>query len=507
MFIIPYNPCWRGFWFSYLNSFVRFSNLKNSFLKWIEDLEVSIWVFCESFKMDYYYPYDPMDKRLLQTQPIKVLINIFIWTIFTTLLWIIFTVLFTLCCIIYYILKYVLISLWYITITFLYLFVLWTIYKFIAVILLEVVGVGALALLNMLLILFIISNIGVGPLKRIEKSTYIYNWRRPNDRYTYDRESYPLYEVKIGGISLAEWVIVGLLLIIVFLFLILPLISLIVNLYIGLLFSSGYIFVYLLTWFNWFNSFVFEINEVDLMLLSLSSIPIKSKSKSKSKPGSKTNSNLREEKVILKEEPFTSNKFKLFNGLELPGVLFHFSEIHPKLMDEFEKCLSSTPDISSIYYIIDKIEWEIEKARSITEHGFIHSDDLTNSYAFPVISGLVGLILNEPIEVGEYRFGLCNLISDVKTQIAYKLAQWWTLHSNFTWNNETTIIDYIRAIIPYHQILVQARNASRTQTPWINEVHVTSWKVSKHLNPALIKRYENSLRTQDWDSDKKDMMR
>jgi hypothetical protein len=85
-------------------------------------------------------------------------------------------------------------------------------------------------------------------------------------------------------------------------------------------------------------------------MLSLSSIPIKSK------PGSKTNSNLREEKVIPKEEPFTSNKFKLFNGLELPGVLFHFSEIDPMLMDEFEKCLSSTPDISSIYYIIDKME-------------------------------------------------------------------------------------------------------------------------------------------------------
>jgi hypothetical protein len=110
-------------------------------------------------------------------------------------------------------------------------------------------------------------------------------------------------------------------------------------------------------------------------------------------------------------------------------------------------------------------------------------------------------------EVGDYKPGLCNLISDVKTPISYKLAEWWTLHSNFTWDNDTTIIDYIRAILPYHQNLVNTRNASKTRTPWINEVHVTSWKVSNHLNPKLIERYENSLRKQDWDADKKNMMR
>jgi hypothetical protein len=137
----------------------------------------------------------------------------------------------------------------------------------------------------------------------------------------------------------------------------------------------------------------------------------------------------------------------------------------------------------------------------IQESKFLNNDT-TQIFISTMFSSLLW-DSKDPIEVGDYKPGLCNLISDVKTRIALKLAQWWTLHSNFTLNNETTIIDYIRAIIPYHQILVQARNASRTQTPWINEVHVTSWKISKHLNPAWIKRYENSLKTQDWNADKK----
>jgi hypothetical protein len=63
---------------NYLNSFVRFVNLKNSFLKWIEDLEVSVWIFCYQFKWDFilniYRPF----KLLLQTKSIKELITYFI---------------------------------------------------------------------------------------------------------------------------------------------------------------------------------------------------------------------------------------------------------------------------------------------------------------------------------------------------------------------------------------------------------------------------------------------
>jgi len=92
--------------------------------------------------------------------------------------------------------------------------------------------------------------------------------------------------------------------------------------------------------------------------------------------------------------------------------------------------------------------------------------------------------------LGDYKPGLCNLISDVKTFQAIKGSSWWTLHSNFTWTKETTIIDFIRAILPYHQTLVQARNVSKFQFPWINEVHVTSWKVSNELNKSLIQRAE-----------------
>jgi len=92
------------------------------------------------------------------------------------------------------------------------------------------------------------------------------------------------------------------------------------------------------------------------------------------------------------------------------------------------------------------------------------------------------------IEVGDYKYGLCNLISDVKTSLNLKCSSFWTLHSNFTWSDNVTIIDYIKAIIPYHQKLIQARNVSNFQTPWVNEVHVTSWKVSDQLNKKLIKR-------------------
>jgi hypothetical protein len=95
-------------------------------------------------------------------------------------------------------------------------------------------------------------------------------------------------------------------------------------------------------------------------------------------------------------------------------------------------------------------------------------------------------------EVGDYKPGLCNLISDVKTPLAIRVGEWCTLHSNFTWDSRITIIDYIRAIIAYHQTLINTSNASAIETYWINEVHVTSWKVSNHLNNALIKRYDNN---------------
>jgi len=68
--------------------------------------------------------------------------------------------------------------------------------------------------------------------------------------------------------------------------------------------------------------------------------------------------------------------------------------------------------------------------------------------------------------VGSYSPGLCNLISDVKTMFALKVCAYWTLHSNFTYSKDVTIIDYIKAIIPYHQKLVNARNVSAWQYPW-----------------------------------------
>jgi hypothetical protein len=138
------------------------------------------------------------------------------------------------------------------------------------------------------------------------------------------------------------------------------------------------------------------------------------------------------------------------------------------------------------------------------------SQFLNNDTTQVFISTMYASILwnsSEKFEVGDYKPGLCSLISDVKTPINIQLSDWWTLHSNFTWDNDTTIIDYIRAIIPYHDKLINSSHVSISQTPWINEVHITSWKVSKELNPTLIKRHENSLRKLDWNADRKSMMR
>jgi hypothetical protein len=118
------------------------------------------------------------------------------------------------------------------------------------------------------------------------------------------------------------------------------------------------------------------------------------------------------------------------------------------------------------------------------------NNDITQIFICTIFSSLMWDETN-PRELGDYKPGLCNLISEVKTPLAVRTSSWWTLHSNFTWTKETTVIDFIEAIIPYHQSLVQARNVSKFQTPWVNEIHVTSWKVNDQLNHNLIIREEN----------------
>jgi hypothetical protein len=142
---------------------------------------------------------------------------------------------------------------------------------------------------------------------------------------------------------------------------------------------------------------------------------------------------------------------------------------------------------------------------TLTQESKFLNNDTSQIFICTLFSSLLWNSNNKN-EVGDYKPGLCNLISDVKTPITIKCSEWWTLHSNFTWNNETTIIDYINAIIPYHQLLLQARNASQTRIPWINEVHVTSWKISNELNQVLIKRYENNSLVKNI-SEKKNMFR
>lgn len=193
-----------------------------------------------------------------------------------------------------------------------------------------------------------------------------------------------------------------------------------------------------------------------------------------------------------------SNSFLIYFILKLQTIILYFGINTGLILCRSQKIHSDQglllkfqayPNPLTFYNIYFAIWFTINQ-----ESKFLNNDS-TQIFISTMFSSMLWNS-EEPLEVGDYKPGLCNLISDVKTPIAIKVSEWWTLHSNFTWNKETTIIDYIRAIIPYHQILVNARNASRTQTPWINEVHITSWKVSNHLNPVLIKGYENNLTSQ-----------
>jgi len=68
-----------------------------------------------------------------------------------------------------------------------------------------------------------------------------------------------------------------------------------------------------------------------------------SKSKSKTKP---------------EESDFVSNKFKIFNGLELPGILFHFDKFPATLLNHFENSLNSTPVNSSVNSAVNSfVDW------------------------------------------------------------------------------------------------------------------------------------------------------
>jgi len=122
----------------------------------------------------------------------------------------------------------------------------------------------------------------------------------------------------------------------------------------------------------------------------------------------------------------------------------------------------------------------------IQEPKFLNND-ITQIFICTMFSSLIW-DKTDKASVGDYRFGLCNLISDLKTPFAIKMSEWFTLHSNFTWTAETTIIEFINAIIPYHDKLISSKNSSSFQIPWINEVHVTTWKVNDQLNKSLINR-------------------
>lgn len=77
----------------------------------------------------------------------------------------------------------------------------------------------------------------------------------------------------------------------------------------------------------------------------------------------------------------------------------YFSNKDKELMFNFDYFLSSidSPDCNSLNFINEYIENELKKVRSVLKHGFIYTDDLMDSEAYPVISELVILILQNKI--------------------------------------------------------------------------------------------------------------
>jgi hypothetical protein len=322
---------------------------------------------------DIYYPF----KRILQTLTIKELITFTI----PHLLHFIFSIIISSLVIIWELFKVVFIILFYSLYFFFFFFILWSVYKLIALSLIEFLGVFPLVLFNTLIFLLIISNIRVGDALPTKEMWRYCHSKRPSKRWTYilvyPIESYPWHQIKFRGVSLADWVVVALVLYLILLLIILPLLVLGFTVFYFSLVTLAYIFTY-------FLGFIPATNfDLELLVFSVQFISATGpESQTKSKPKSE-------------ESVFVSNKFKIFNGLELPGILFHFRKFPTKLLNYYENSLSSTPEISSVNSFVDWIEWDIKAARSITKHGFIYNGDLTSPTAYPIISELIEDLLNE----------------------------------------------------------------------------------------------------------------
>jgi hypothetical protein len=204
--------------------------------------------------------------------------------------------------------------------------------------------------------------------------------------YVYPDHTYPWWQNKIRGYSLAEWVIAAIVFYIGFLLTVLPLVFLIVNAYVlSMTLLLPIIISFICVIWSLICGIVLNISPLsgldfnfDLFLLTCSITPIKT-SKNKTELVDK----------------FITDKFKTVSGLEIPGILFHFDKYSPELMNYFNNCLSSIPNIESINKFVDWIEEEVKDARSILKHGFIYNEDLTDSSAYPVISNLIELLLKE----------------------------------------------------------------------------------------------------------------
>ncbi len=267
-------------------------------------------------------------------------------------------VLISLLVIIWELIKVTSIILFYSLYFFFFFFIFWSVYKLIALSLIEILGVFPLVLFNALIFLFFVSfktetrkvyynyvsaheaNLEFPIWQGIKPYDYgyrVYCSKEQWDGKFYKTVEYTIWDqIKFNGVSLSDWIVVVLVSFLTLLLIILPLLAL------GFL-TFYFLLVTLVSIFASITLYLLNfIPSIDLDLVVFSAQFVfttspdsqtKSKSKSKSKP---------------EESAFVSNKFKIFNGLELPGILFHFDKFPATLLNHFENSLNSTPNVLSI---------------------------------------------------------------------------------------------------------------------------------------------------------------
>lgn len=182
-------------------------------------------------------------------------------------------------------------------------------------------------------------------------------------------------------------------------------------------------------------------------------------------------------KLLIKYITYIQNKIMLL-GISTGMVLCKTNSVHNKtgLILRYQ-CYPYPLSINIIYFAI----W----FTLITELKFTNIDNkivfISRGY-----TSIFGSYTESDIEeedfkenLGNFKPGLCNLLSEVKTLPNIEGSLWFSLHNNFTWElNQSTFLDFILASKQTMNHILSKQDYVGTK---INEVHITCWGVGKYF--------------------------